>query len=640
MAIFKKNKGITMKTFIASLLLLILPEAMQLQVPLFLGDKVQVQGKIIDADTQQALVGAIIHIKETKQHATSDANGDFEFFIETATYTFDVKYVGFKQLSKKVSVPKEGIQNLILKLAPLQQQPNENEEDEVLDYIPVLRIEAPPLQGASKMSIQPLNSPPLPPQYNTEEYAEISENTFKWASKTPLSTFSIDVDGASYSNVRRMIMDGRLPVKNAVRIEEMINYFSYEYEKPTGEHPFSVNTEVAPAPWNPNHQLVQIGIQGEKIEAENLPPSNLVFLLDVSGSMNSHNKLPLLKKGFKLLTNQLREEDYVSIVVYAGNSGLVLPPTSGADKEAILEALDKLNAGGSTAGAAGIKQAYQVAKEHFKEDGNNRVILATDGDFNVGVSSNSELVKLIEEKRDEGIFLSVLGFGSGNLKDSKMEQIADNGNGNYYYIDNLLEAKKVLVSEMGGTLHTIAKDVKIQIEFNPENVKAYRLIGYENRLLADEDFNDDKKDAGELGSGHTVTALYEVIPHGVDIDTSLSDIDPLKYQTPTTPINGFGDELMTVKLRYKKPNGNKSILLSQIVQKSTNRELSENLSFAASVASFGMVLRDSKFKGNSSFSLAERLARSSKGVDEHGYRTEFIKIVKLAELLYEGEASN
>lgn len=475
--------------------------------------------------------------------------------------------------------------------------------------------------------------------YNTEEYADISENTFKWATKTPLSTFSIDVDGASYSNVRRIIMDGRLPVKDAVRVEEMINYFDYDYESPTGKHPFSVNTEVGIAPWNPKHRLVQIGIQGQHIEANDLPPSNLVFLLDVSGSMSAHDKLPLLKKGFKLLTNQLREEDYVSIVVYAGNSGLVLPPTSGSDKETILKALNKLNAGGSTAGAAGIKQAYQVAKEHFRENGNNRVILATDGDFNVGVSSNNELTKLIEEKRDEGIFLSVLGFGSSNLKDSKMEQIADNGNGNYYYIDNLLEAKKVLVSEMGGTLHTIAKDVKIQVEFNPQNVKAYRLIGYENRLLADEDFNDDKKDAGELGAGHTVTALYEVVPHGVDLDSSLSDIDPLKYQTPSTPKNGFGDELMTVKLRYKNPNNDKSILLSQIIEQTNNKTLSENLNFAASVASFGMLLRDSKFKGESSFQLVQQLAKSGKGVDDNGYRAEFIKIVELAELLYDGEAS-
>ncbi len=627
-----------MKTLIASLLLLILPEVIDIPNPLFVQDKVKVQGTVIDADTQQPLVGATIQIEAKSIGETSDVNGNFEFYTEPGTYLIEVLYIGFKKYSSEITVPKTGLSNLVISLDP----ESTTLEEVVVGYDQVVISKQAEFQlqlrGVSTLSI----ASPTPSGFygypNSEEYAEISENTFKWATKTPLSTFSIDVDGASYSNVRRMIMDGRLPVKDAVRVEELINYFNYDYENPIGEHPFSVNTEVGKAPWNPDHQLVQIGIQGEKVEADNLPPSNLVFLLDVSGSMNYHDKLPLLKKGFKLLTNQLREEDYVSIVVYAGSSGLVLPPTSGADKETILEALNKLNAGGSTAGAAGIKQAYQVAKEHFRKDGNNRVILATDGDFNVGVSNNGELVDLIEEKRDEGIFLSVLGFGTGNLKDSKMEQIANNGNGNYYYIDNLLEAKKVLVSEMGGTLHTIAKDVKIQVEFNPQNVKAYRLIGYENRLLADEDFNNDKKDAGELGSGHTVTALYEVIPHGVDIDSSLSDIDPLKYQTPTTPVNGFNDELMTVKLRYKQPDGDKSQLLTQVIKRSERSELSENLKFASSVASFGMLLRDSKFKGSSSFVMVQQLAKESKGVDENGYRAEFIKIVELAELLYKGEA--
>ncbi len=620
-----------MKSFLAGLLLLLVPEMINEYYPVKNSEKVKVKGKVIDGDTQQAIVGATIYIAEINKHETSDVNGDFEFNIEPGNYTLRVQYVGFNSLSKQVTVPKEGIKNLILKLEPALTE---------LDEVIVTSYERVTLQG--KAAGIPLSTPMhLPsPNYNTEEYDNISENTFKWAQKTPLSTFSIDVDGASYSNVRRMIMDGRLPVKDAVRVEELINYFSYDYKEPTGEHPFSVHTEFANTPWNPKHQLVQVGIQGEKIEAENLPPSNLVFLLDVSGSMNYGNKLPLLKKGFKLLVNELREEDYVSIVVYAGSSGLVLPPTSGAEKEKILESLEKLRAGGSTAGAAGIKQAYEVAKENFREDGNNRVILATDGDFNVGVSSQGELVDLIEEKREQGIFLSVLGFGSGNLKDSKMEQIANNGNGNYYYIDNLLEAKKVLVSEMGGTLHTIAKDVKIQVEFNPQNVKAYRLIGYENRLLADEDFNDDKKDAGELGAGHTVTALYEIIPHGVAIDTSLSDIDELKYQTPSTPTGEFGDELMTVKLRYKQPDGEKSTLLSHVINVSDLDEMSHDLAFASSVASFGMLLRDSKFKGDSSFELVKELAQNGKGEDLNGYRSEFIKIVELAELLYKGEAKN
>jgi Ca-activated chloride channel family protein len=624
-----------MKTFIASLLLLILPEVIDIPTPLIINDKVPVQGKVIDAETQQELPGATVLVKETKERKGTDTDGEFLFFLEPGNYTLEVHFVGFRKLSKQIEVPEEGVKNLILVL---------QQEVFGLEEVVVTGVGAGTQTTKLGFSVAKVEgnsgSPAYYDNFSSEEYETISENTFKWATKTPLSTFSIDVDGASYSNVRRMIMDGQLPVNDAVRVEELINYFNYDYENPKGEHPFSVNTEVGKAPWNPGHQLVQIGIQGEMIEADNLPPSNLVFLLDVSGSMSSDDKLPLLKKGFKLLTNQLREEDYVSIVVYAGSSGLVLPPTSGANKEAILEALNKLNAGGSTAGAAGIRQAYQVAKEHFRKDGNNRVILATDGDFNVGVSSNDKLVELIEEKREEGIFLSVLGFGSGNLKDSKMEQIANNGNGNYYYIDNLLEAKKVLVSEMGGTLHTIAKDVKIQVEFNPQNVKAYRLIGYENRLLADEDFNNDEKDAGELGAGHTVTALYEIIPHGVHIDTSLSDIDPLKYQTPNDPVNNYNSELMTVKLRYKNPDGNKSHLLSQVIKISDSTELSDNLKFAASVASFGMLLRDSKFKGESTFDMVLELAKQSKGIDKNGYRAEFINIVELADLLYDGKASN
>ncbi len=488
-----------------------------------------------------------------------------------------------------------------------------------------------------------LHYPPHPGYQPGEEYDEIVENTFLTPSEHPLSTFAIDVDGASYSNVRRMIMDGRLPVKDAVRVEEMINYFSFNYPNPTDGNPFSVNTEISHAPWNQDHQLVQIGIKGIDIDPQDLPPSNLVFLLDVSGSMGSRDKLPLLKKGFKLLVNQLREEDYVSIVVYAGNAGLILPPTSGAEKETILEAINDLHAKGSTAGSKGIQQAYKVAKQNFNEDGNNRIILATDGDFNVGISSDKALVKLIEEKRDEGIFLSVLGFGKGNLKDSKMEKLANNGNGNYYYIDNLLEAKKVLVSEMGETLHTIAKDVKIQVEFNPQNVKAYRLIGYENRLLADEDFNNDKKDAGELGAGHTVTALYEIVPKGVPISNALLPVDPLKYQTKTEVeeiSNDYKNEVMTVKLRYKKPDENNSSLITKVVNTSDSHEISRDLAFASSVASFGMLLKDSKFKGDSSFDMVKELAQNGKGEDRNGYRSEFIKIVELAELLYKDEAKN
>ncbi|MCL4144443.1 UNVERIFIED_CONTAM: hypothetical protein GTU68_009512, partial [Idotea baltica] len=396
--------------------------------------------------------------------------------------------------------------------------------------------------------------------------------------------------------MRRFINRGQLPPKDAVKIEELINYFGYDYDSPNGKHPFAVNHEVSVAPWNPKHQLVHIGLQGEKIETDNLPAANLVFLLDVSGSMNSHDKLPLLKKSLKLLVNEMRPEDKVAIVVYAGAAGEVLPSTSGKEKDKILSALENLSAGGSTAGGAGIKLAYKIAKQNFIKNGNNRIILATDGDFNVGASSDKAMEDLVEEKRDEGVFLTVLGFGTGNYKDSKMEILADKGNGNHAYIDNILEAKKVLVNEFGGTLFTIAKDVKIQVEFNPATVQAYRLIGYENRKLNDEDFNNDKKDAGELGAGHTVTALYEIIPVGVK--SNFKPLDELKYQkTEPRKVSGNTTDLMTVKLRYKKPDGDKSILLEQVIRKkSVSLEKSSlNLRWSAAVAGFGMLLRDSDF---------------------------------------------
>ncbi|MCH8873590.1 VWA domain-containing protein, partial [candidate division KSB1 bacterium] len=392
----------------------------------------------------------------------------------------------------------------------------------------------------------------LPIPHNTEEYSKINDNVFLSPGTNPLSTFSIDVDAASYANVRRFLNSGQLPYKDAVRIEELVNYFNYDYEDPKGEHPFSVTTEVSQAPWNPDHKLVHIGLQGKKLDYEDMKPSNLVFLVDVSGSMKSPNKLSLLKSAFKLLVKNLDDRDRIAIVAYAGAAGLVLPSTPVKERSTILSALDKLEAGGSTAGGAGIKLAYKVAKENLIEDGNNRVILATDGDFNVGVSSTSELVRTIEEKRNDGIFLTICGFGMGNYKDGRMESISNAGNGNYFYIDNILEAEKVFVKEMRATLFTIAKDVKIQIEFNPAKVQAYRLIGYENRMLKSEDFNDDKKDAGELGAGHTVTALYEIIPVGVKSDF-IKSVDELKYQKGEVTNQASSDELMTVKLRYKKP---------------------------------------------------------------------------------------
>lgn len=470
--------------------------------------------------------------------------------------------------------------------------------------------------------------------FNTEDYDRIYENEFLSVTDNPLSTFSIDVDAASYSNVRRFINNSQLPPADAVRIEEMINYFSYDYPEPEGDDPFSINMEISECPWNKNNKLVHIGLQAKKISTDNLPPSNIVFLIDVSGSMQSPNKLPLLKSAYKLLTNELRENDKVAIVVYAGAAGLVLPSTSGMNKEKIIGAIEQLYAGGSTAGSAGIKLAYETAKENFIEGGNNRVVLATDGDFNIGPSSDSELVRLIEEKREEGIFLTVLGFGMGNYKDSKMEKLADKGNGNYAYIDNILEAKKVLVNEFGGTLFTIAKDVKIQVEFNPAEVKGYRLVGYENRMLNKEDFNDDTKDAGELGAGHTVTALYEII--SPDSDYEFPSVDDLKYQKENKAESNYDSgELLTVKFRYKKPDENTSRLIIKVLENDDQDldETSDNFRFSAAVAEFGMLLRDSEFKANSSFESVKSLAKNSLGEDKFGYRLEFLQLVEKANLL-------
>ncbi len=467
----------------------------------------------------------------------------------------------------------------------------------------------------------------------TEDYEKVDENEFKEALANPLSTFSIDVDTASYTNARRFIDTmNRLPPADAVRIEEFINYFTYDYPAPTGETPFSVTTEVSTCPWNAETRLVMVGIQGKKLPQEDLPPSNLVFLIDSSGSMRSNYKMPLLKKGFQMLVRQLSSKDRVAIVVYAGSAGLVLPSTPGTDNDAIEGALDKLRAGGSTAGAAGIQLAYKVAQDNFIKGGNNRVILATDGDFNVGAASNAELERLIEEKRDAGVFLTVLGFGMGNYKDSRMETLADKGNGNYGYIDNILEAKKVFVTQMTGTLFTIAKDVKIQVEFNPAKVKSYRLVGYENRMLAKEDFADDTKDAGELGAGHTVTALYEIVP----ATDGAAGKEELRYvKTEVKDGAATSSELMTIKLRYKMPDGDTSSKIEQplLDQGVALAKTSNNYRFASSVAMFGMLLRDSTFVGNTTYGKVIEMARTARGDDPHGYRAEFIKIVEKADLL-------
>ena len=462
---------------------------------------------------------------------------------------------------------------------------------------------------------------------NNESYDAFVENPFELTQNQPLSTFSIDVDNASYSNVRRMINNGQAVDKNAVRIEEMVNYFKYDYPQPKNGDPFSINTEYSDSPWNPDHKLLKIGLQGKNIPMDNLPASNLVFLIDVSGSMNEENKLPLLKSSFKVLLNQLRPKDKVGIVVYAGSAGMVLPPTSAAEKDKIIEALDRLQAGGSTAGGAGIELAYKLAMENFVKDGNNRVIIATDGDFNVGTSSTSDLTTLIEDKRKSGVFLTCLGFGMGNYKDNTLETLADKGNGNYAYIDNMQEAHKFLGKEFAGSMYTIAKDVKIQIEFNPEYVHSYRLIGYENRKLKNEDFTNDKIDAGELGSGHTVTALYEVIPAGIQSEFAPKESN-LKYTRNSS--KGFGEELATIKFRYKKPDGDTSREISQVVKNVAGRisSSSPDFKFASSVAWFGLVLRNSELITRKDLSDIESLARQGKSKDEEGYRSEFIRLIE------------
>lgn len=462
---------------------------------------------------------------------------------------------------------------------------------------------------------------------DNEAYGRIQENIFKRVEAAPFSTFSIDVDKAGYSNVRRFINNGQEVPQDAVKIEEMINYFSYNYPQPAGDDPFSITTEVASSPWNDEAKLVRIGIKGKDISTEKVPASNLVFLLDVSGSMNSPNKLPLLKSALDILVNQLRETDKVSIVVYAGAAGLVLKPTSGINKKEIMKAIDKLSAGGSTSGGEGIALAYKIAEENFIKGGNNRVILATDGDFNVGASSDRAMEDLIKEKRENGVFLTCLGFGMGNYKDSKMETLADKGNGNYAYIDTMQEAHKVLGTEFFGTIYTIAKDVKIQVEFNPSKVQAYRLVGYENRLLNDEDFKDDTKDAGELGSGHTVTALYEIIPVGVKSKYN-KDLPDLKY-IKTSAVD-YGNEMLTVKFRYKEPDGSKSKMIDKIVMdRNINFEsASEDFKYAASVALFGMQLRNSEFINSFETKDVIEMAEAGKGIDKDGYRSEFIRLVK------------
>jgi Ca-activated chloride channel family protein len=614
-----------------------------------------VNGTVAD-ETGNPLSGVVVVEKGTTLGTVTDANGAFQLNASSEAATLVFTYPGMEQKEVKIS----GRRSIRVMLERLKTGNEEivfrEREPGSPDLYSVADLAA-PLGGKQTQHHQDphvkrttavyLNSPePGFIQHNTEGYSAIHENGFKDVMHNPLSTFSIDVDKASYSNVRRFLNMGQLPPVDAVRIEEMINYFNYDYPEPAGKHPFSVYTEVSSCPWNSGHQLLHVGLKGKSIDKSELPPSNLVFLLDVSGSMGAPNKLPLLKQAFRMLVNELRNEDRVAIVVYAGAAGLVLESTPGSEKSTILAALDKLQSGGSTAGGAGLKLAYQVAQEHFIEEGNNRIILATDGDFNVGPSSNAEMERLIEKKRDEGVFMTVLGFGMGNYKDDKMEIIADKGNGNYAYIDNIQEARKVFITEFGGTLFTIAKDVKFQIEFNPARVKAYRLVGYENRLLNDEDFNDDRKDAGEMGAGHTVTALYELIPAGSD--EPLSSIDPLKYQPSEKSDNSariikpdLKAELMTVKLRYKQPDGHTSTKVEIPVKGKVLdfEETSDNFRFSASIAEFGLILRNSEYRKDASLEQVISLASNARGEDEEGYRAEFIKLVKLADALKDWSAS-
>ena len=511
----------------------------------------------------------------------------------------------------------------------------------------------PPSRGraaaAAPLSSQPAASAPPPSRgrafaerldtppsaFDTEEYGVIDEAGFVGVGSAPLSTFSIDVDTAAYSNVRRFLNDGVLPPSDAVRIEELINYFDYDYPPPDVGAPFGIVTELAAAPWAPARQVAHVGLRSTPVATADLPPNNLVFLLDVSGSMSDADKLPLLKDALALLVEQLRSRDQVAIVVYAGAAGMVLPPTSGADKATILDTLSRLEAGGSTAGGAGIRLAYRLAREHFIEAGNNRVVLATDGDFNVGVTSHGELVGLIERERESGVYLTVLGFGTGNLQDATMERLADHGNGNYAYVDSLREARRVLVAQMGATLLTVANDVKLQVEFNPAHVKGYRLIGYENRRLRDEEFNDDTRDAGDLGAGHSVTALYEIIPAGSD--EPVPGVDPLRYQE-LAPRPGVGaDEVLTVKVRYKRPGESESRLLARTLGKPApgGDGPSEAFRFASAVAEFGLVLRDSPHKSDASYDRAYDRAREALGDDEDGRRSELLSLIRTADELTE-----
>ncbi|MCA0348940.1 MAG: von Willebrand factor type A domain-containing protein [Bacteroidetes bacterium] len=605
------------------------------------------------SDALGPLAGANVVVKNTTRNTQTDFDGKYSIKA-TKGEILVFSYVGYT--SKAVKVGNSTTINVKLESAQTLQEVvvvsyDDKKESEYDSYIgkAVMDTKARSMvsqqvQGYAKgLSISQSNTNAIvirgsrsvtgttdiiPATNDYEDYEAFAENVFESPKASPLSTFSIDVDNASYTNIRRFINNGQKVPKDAVRIEEMMNFFKYKYPQPTNEHPFSINSEYSDCPWNTNNKLVRIGLQGKNIDDSKLPASNLVFLIDVSGSMFAANKLPLLKESLKVLVNQLRKDDRVAIVVYAGAAGLVLPPTSGDKKMTIIDALEKLQSGGSTAGGAGIQLAYQTAKEHFIKGGNNRVVLATDGDFNVGASSDNDMQRLIEEERKSGVFLTSLGFGMGNYKDSKMETLANKGNGNYAYIDNIQEANRFLGKEFKGSMFAIAKDVKIQIEFNPTFVQAYRLIGYENRKLRPEDFKNDEIDAGELGSGHTVTALYEIVPVNVKSDY-FKPIEDTKYSKVENKGVNYQNELATIKFRYKKPNGDKSIeMVSTIASASKSlNTASDDYKFTAAVAWFGLNLRDSKLVSNKSLVAIKKLAKEGLANDDEGYKAEFIRLI-------------
>lgn len=576
------------------------------------------QGTVIEAIQHRPLAGVIIGVKSQNEVTITDQNGHYYISRPAPGKLIEFKLDGYQTELIKY----EGQQKLNVTLSKASVKAETQHATRLLETAII---------SPGHMKIIAMQQ--MPP---SESYAYVAENRFVSPQLNPLSTFGIDVDAASYSNVRRFINQGQLPPPDAVRVEEMINYFDYDYPEPQKDEPFSISTELSRAPWNRQHRLLRIGLKGKKIDASKIPPSNLVLLIDVSGSMNAHNKLPLVKSSLKMLINQLRPSDKVAIVTYAGAANISLEPTSGKNKRAILDAINSLQAGGSTAGEAGIKLAYDLAASHFIKDGNNRVVMTTDGDFNTGQSSDADMQKLIEQKRKTGIFLSVLGFGMGNYKDNKMELLADKGNGNYAYIDNISEGRKVLVTEFGGTLFTLAKDVKLQLEFNPSKVQAYRLIGYENRSLNPEDFNNDFKDAGELGAGHAVTALYEIIPHGVK-SPFIGVVDDLKYRADKAGGTKHANELVNISIRYKKPGSTESRSLKRIINDTgiPFEKTSNDFRFASAVAGYGMLLKNSEFVPRYTFEMAADIASKAINQDAEGFRYEFVRLVRATSLLAE-----